>query len=307
MSVETFKAAARPTALACQLVLALAATVATNAASAQVLDIVFDYSLDTTHFFTQEKRSVLEQVASIFEHNITSTLPARSNANINLPGFPGEGGATVPNSALSVSHLSIPANTITFYLQSGALESGVLGMAYLDTAHDGYADMIFQSSPQSLADQLGYPMFGVPTNPYVNETRPTFYFDDDIRTFETQPEEHLPVDPANPGLGYWILDGGIDFASVVMHEMGHTFGLDHSFNPTDSMYPSIGAGERKFFDANDWNAIVAAGWSIKTNNPDLASYVTVPSPVPEPETYAMMLAGLAALGFGARRRQAKAA
>jgi hypothetical protein len=35
--------------------------------------------------------------------------------------------------------------------------------------------------------------------------------------------------------------------------------------------------------------------------------IMVAAPVPEPETYAMMLAGLGLLGFAARRRKQKAA
>jgi hypothetical protein len=46
-------------------------------------------------------------------------------------------------------------------------------------------------------------------------------------------------------------------------------------------------------------------WNGSKNNYDLVSknFVAAP-PVPEPETYAMLLAGLGAMGFVARRRQA---
>ncbi len=48
-----------------------------------------------------------------------------------------------------------------------------------------------------------------------------------------------------------------------------------------------------------WNAPVA--WGGQPNNP--ASETFVVRAVPEPETYALMLAGLALVGFVARRRQ----
>jgi hypothetical protein len=40
---------------------------------------------------------------------------------------------------------------------------------------------------------------------------------------------------------------------------------------------------------------------------NLAGYATPAAPVPEPETYAMLLAGLGVIGFTARRRQKAAA
>jgi PEP-CTERM motif len=44
-----------------------------------------------------------------------------------------------------------------------------------------------------------------------------------------------------------------------------------------------------------------------TRMEDLGAYAVNTSPIPEPETYAMLLAGLGLLGFAARRRKAKAA
>ena len=46
-------------------------------------------------------------------------------------------------------------------------------------------------------------------------------------------------------------------------------------------------------------------WDGSERNYDLVSKDMVAGAVPEPETYAMLLAGLAAMGFVARRRQAE--
>jgi hypothetical protein len=68
--------------------------------------------------------------------------------------------------------------------------------------------------------------------------------------------------------------------------------------------------------ANTWLGIVNAGtyaigyslgiWDGPNTTQDLAVFSKVVSPVPEPETYAMLIAGLGLMGFIARRRRAKA-
>ena len=65
----------------------------------------------------------------------------------------------------------------------------------------------------------------------------------------------------------------------------------------------FGQGELVFH----WAAPVAAGttFTISGLPKDLSNYRAFISPVPEPGTYAMLLAGLGLLGFMARRRQGK--
>lgn len=60
-----------------------------------------------------------------------------------------------------------------------------------------------------------------------------------------------------------------------------------------------------FFRAGEYNGL---GTSTNgTNNDYLVWGVNVATPVPEPETYVLLLAGLGLLGFAARRRAKKAA
>ena len=57
----------------------------------------------------------------------------------------------------------------------------------------------------------------------------------------------------------------------------------------------------------DFANINAASAYVSDNTSGLTNYAFRVTAVPEPETYAMMLAGLGLLGFAARRRKAKAA
>lgn len=65
----------------------------------------------------------------------------------------------------------------------------------------------------------------------------------------------------------------------------------------------FGQGELVF----QWAAPVAAGTTFTVGGlpKDLSNYRAYVSAIPEPETYAMLLAGLGLLGFLARRRQVK--
>ena len=56
-----------------------------------------------------------------------------------------------------------------------------------------------------------------------------------------------------------------------------------------------------------WNAKVGVGYANATGMGPYGITAQLTSPIPEPETYAMLLAGLGLMGFVARRRQRKLA
>lgn len=295
------------------LATSLVASLALGSASAQALNIVFDYSLDSQHFFSADKRAVLDQVASIFENNISTRLAALNNVNFSSAGLPsatnpmtGQPSAYYAGSALNASHLNIAADTLLVYVGATDLADNGVGLAWVgtarpnrrDTANDnfqsGWGGQLLFDTTQDLS---GFAYNG--SHPYVGQTRVRdWYIDTDIRSTEAMGATQLPLNPARPGEGYWNLSQ-LDFATVAMHEMGHMFGLQHSANPGDTMYPSLVDG-RNFFDANDWQAMRNAGWAVNSLNPDLNQVVTV---VPEPGSYALMLAGLAGLGWASRRQR----
>lgn len=99
------------------------------------------------------------------------------------------------------------------------------------------------------------------------------------------------------GDGYTDL---FSFTSLGTHTLNHTYAAAGSYsyvfnvnNVEWNEYKIVDGNEvTEFFDGNQW-----------TNS---GTFV-IQSPVPEPETYAMLLAGLGFLGFAARRRKLKEA
>nr|WP_315253034.1 PEP-CTERM sorting domain-containing protein [uncultured Duganella sp.] len=89
-----------------------------------------------------------------------------------------------------------------------------------------------------------------------------------------------------------------------------TSGLQSGFGGTSSWGytgDTISGGNLVFFNnGDDAGALTTAVWDSTqwyNSSNDLAFQATLTAPVPEPETYGMMLVGLGLLGFLARRRK----
>jgi Matrixin/PEP-CTERM motif len=290
-----------------------AAALGLGAGTASALDIVFDYSLDTQNFFTADKRITLDQVASIFENNLANTRAAINNATFSLPNFsyteyPNQPAVPYPGTGVQATGQSLAADTVRIYVGATDLYSTTVGLAWVGTL-DGRSNgsftgwggaMLFDTTTDYSNLDGYYQSQGMP-NPYAGLTPArNWVFDSDIRTAEAPTITRLPVNPANPGGAYWNLSS-MDFATVAMHELGHVFGLQHSANSDDNMYANTD-GSRQLFTSGDWAAMAAGGWSVNSLNPDLYAVVDVTTPVPEPASLALMLAGLVAVGSAARRR-----
>lgn len=280
--------------------------------SAQALTINFDYSYDTGNFFSNDKRSVLDQVASVFEHNLNNSLVALNNVSFNRPDvqyFNSQTGTrtTIPGTAVSASNQNIAADTLLIYVGALDLPGSTLALGSMGTA---LANRVNSATNGYLSGWGGHMVFDTTMDLSVFGSGYTgqlalrdWYVDDDIRSTETMASTKLPITPGgNLQNGYFLLQE-LDFATIVMHEMGHIFGLQHSSNAYDAMYP-VSNGERSFFDTNDWTAMAQLGWQVASTTPDLYQVVSVDAPmdVPEPTTAALLLAGLGAWGLTRRRR-----
>ena len=95
--------------------------------------------------------------------------------------------------------------------------------------------------------------------------------------------------------------GTLSFAAqsgpfVLSIKAGDAFSLYEFTGVTSVVYDTLGVG---FFSGNN-NQVIHFGQEL--SHADLYSRGVTP-PVPEPETYALLMAGLGALGFIARRRR----
>ncbi|MEW6678492.1 MAG: PEP-CTERM sorting domain-containing protein [Pseudomonadota bacterium] len=301
------------------LPLAISLTLAPALASANI-DIVFDYTYDTTNFFGTTQKSILESAANVFESRITDQLGAITSAGSNTLDLsfynPSTGAQTDINNA------SIAANELRIYVGAMSLGGSTLGKGGPGGGSISYSSLSFFDSLSR--GQTGYVPFG-PAGVYdtdfapwggtlsLNSSYSNWYFDSDVSTMESF--------------------SGADFYSVALHEIGHVLGYGTSNSwknkvnaavpsftgaysgtqPLDddahwqdgltstingagsfeaAMDPTIFLGTRKEFTDLDWNGLRDIGWQVAA------------APVPEPETWALLLAGLTLVSVGAKRRRA---
>ncbi len=288
----------------------------------------FDYSYDTTGFFDQSRRNVLEQAASTVTSRLEdslSAIPYSSGSQSWTPAFyhPASG------NVVQLPGLSVEQDAVVVFVGARALSTGTLAEASFGTGVDALPGAAGTAWTETVLGrgQTGVDVDGVSPNASTDfgpwggsisfTTGYGWYFDDDITTLDV---------PANQ----------YDFYSVAMHELGHILGLgtadswsrlidgglftgsaatgvngsaprlhsdgSHWASTTQSqtpgissttqlaaMTPDIASGTRKLFTELDWAAMEDIGWQVV--------------PVPEPADAAAVVAA-ALLGLAGGRKVA---
>lgn len=216
-------------------------------------------------------------------------------------------------SPTTINDYSVLADKIVVFVGAYNLESSTLGQGGPGGfSGSGSSAFLDNASSRGKPGALGAPTSQTDFGPWggsisFNSTS-SWYFDSNTSTTESF--------------------SGFDFYSVALHELGHTLGFSTAdsfknhissdiFTGTavsaltgsgqavtadghwaeglsylgqeTAMDPSIATGQRKLFTELDFAAMKDLGWEV--------------SPVPEAETWGMMLAGLGLLGWRLRARQ----
>jgi hypothetical protein len=274
------------------------------------IDIQFDYSYDTSGFFSahSDRQATLNAAAAVFESRLTDSLGAITSSGDNHFATSFFNPADPINGAdINLSDQTVGANVLRVYVGSYNFSGSTVGMG----GHGGYSCSGLGAFCTSATINRGQ---GNTTNPGAVDFAPwggAITFDSDTNwNFST----------TAPG------SGQIDLYSVALHELGHqlgfgtadsfaahvangkfsgpatgvvsmsdkahwatgTKGLVNGVSQDAAMTPSIAGGQRKYFTELDFDALRDTGWQV--------------TPVPEPDTWAMFFAGLGLIGWVLRRR-----
>jgi len=291
--------------------LAVCAALVMASPCAEAITIDFNYSYDTSGFFTAQRQAVLQSAAQLFDSRLQDALTGIAPNGFNqwTAQFKNPSSATatasVSNMTVTAGHLTVfvggyaqSGNTLAYAGPGGWSASG--SQAFLDTvAARGQAGAL-APTPTDLGPWGGAMSFN---------TGVSWYADPNPNTLESFP-------------------GQYDLYSVAVHELAHVLGFGASaswdalvsgnsfygsnadsvyggpvpltstddahwndaVDPTlagDMLTPAIAANQRGVFTALDAAALRDIGWQV--------------APVPEPATWLLMAVGLVSLARWSRK------
>ena len=285
------------------------ALAATPLLSHAAVDIVFDYSYDSSGFFADASRmSILEQAAGDIEARLTNeTWTALTPGGMNSLKLNFFDPGNFYGSSVLVTNPLIAADTLRIYVGATDLTDGSLGVASVGYGYGGDASW-FNQVNERLNSATNYDPVGGSI------------------TFDAAP------DGSSWYFGASAPQGGdsYDFYSVAVHEIFHIlgFGTSNAFDQDVSdlsfvgehvqglmggpvalyndghwaerlvydgqvpvMVPALANGQRRYATELDYAALADIGYTV--------------TPVPEPMHGVLLLAGLPLVAsFARRRRQA---
>jgi len=301
------------------LIPALALAV-TGTAQANI-DIVFDFTYDTNNFFfSSERIDALNAAASVFETRFEDSLSAITSSAGNNFTTVFFNPADPFGPEITLGNQSVAANIIRVYAGGVDLGASILGMG-----GPGGFDCIGFGTFCGDASSRGQ---GTVSGPGARDFAT---WGGTISFNNTSTDWYFGLTPSGLGASQF------DFYSVAVHELAHVLGfgivdsyynlisggeftgaasvalhgspvpltldLDHWREGTTSlidgiygdgelyevaMGPTLASGQRTRFTDLDFAAMQDIGWQV--------------TPIPEADTWAMLLAGLGLVGFAARRR-----
>lgn len=292
-------------------ILATGLLLALSSQAQAYIDIQFDYTYDTTGFFSSNTGSmtVLEAAATVFETRFADSLSAIDSSGPNHFNTLFFNPADPFGANITLANQDFAADVIRIYVGGADLGSGMAGVG----GTGGYSC----SGTVAFCDDAASRDQGTVTGTSATD----FALWGGSISFNSTMAWHFGT--TTDGLGAYEAD----FYSVAVHEIAHVlgFGIADSFYnlATDGMFygvttgavalygdeahwaegtmsvvngtaqeaamdPTIYLGSRKYFTALDYAAMKDIGWEV--------------TPVPEADTWTMLLAGLGLVGFAARRR-----
>lgn len=316
------------------LIIVAAFCAMTTALPARAVDVVFDYTYDSSGFFTAEKRTVLDQVSQVFSLNLLDTLTAITPSGRNVFTVDFFDPQNPFGASKVVENFEVAADEVRIFVGTQAFSSQTLGVggpgAYSVSGSDAFLKNAASRGETGIVDAANGYVFPVADfAPWGGSitfgSNVAWHFDSDVSTLEN-------------------FSGQFDFYTVAMHETAHVLGFGTAgswfnqvqgdiFTGTETsasnrgqptalqgdgsdahfssslmasangvqqvplLSPFIHVGRRQYMADLDWAALDDIGWEVASQQ------ITVPSPVPEPGSWALMLGGLLMVGSFVRRRR----
>ncbi len=277
------------------------------------IDIQFDFSYDTSNFFSSNPDSVaaLNAAASVFETRFADNLTAITSSGGNSfdtaffnPADP------FAASYISLADQSVQANVIRIYAGAADLGGGTLGVggpggfgcsgfgSFCSNAASRGQGTVTGSSATDFAPWGGTISFdNASTNWYFGLTSSGLMNSQyDFYSVAVHELAHVLGFSSSDSFNNLVQGGqfvGAHAGTVALTADGHwadgTLGSVNGIAQEAAMSPALSNGQRKYFTDLDFAAMQDIGWQVTA--------------VPEADTWALMLAGLGLVGFAAKRRQ----